>query len=154
MYTWGVSLWGTTIWGGAVAAIGDPPYEEIANIPVCFDFPLRFIEDGNIFQTSFLNSIKNNIKTSVMVNYCGIPLRTFLGSMVPLLAFDPQDDTTKHQIGEEIARSVSVGESRVIVDPLIRVTKSQSKFQAVASFLIPAASRYDEVQVDLVKTYP
>lgn len=89
-----------------------------------FDFPFRFKPNGDAELTTDERGIEHNMRNSVMVLQQGIPLASSLGSRVPLLAFDPEDDSVRSIVAHEIARAIGVGEPRARVDPSLRIIDS------------------------------
>jgi len=104
----------------------DEPVLRPALINTSFDFPFRFTSDGDVVTARDEKSIEDNMKASVMLLKGGIPLYYRLGSRVPLMPFDPNDQATYDLIAMEIVEAVRFGEFRVVVDERSRVITDES----------------------------
>ena len=97
-----------------------------ALINTSFDFPFRFDPDGDIVTARDEKAIEDNMRSSVMIRARGIPLFNQIGSRVPLMPFDPNDQTTYDMISLEIVDAIALGEPRVIVDNRVRLLTDSS----------------------------
>jgi len=120
-----------------------------------FDFPLRFTETCDTVRSNNDNAVVQNMKTSVMVKRRGIFLMEHLGSLVPTLVFDPNDIPTRELIGEEVVRSVKVGEPRAAIDPTLRIvdTQDEHEIQLAFPYAIRQALRWEVKEFNIpIKT--
>jgi phage baseplate assembly protein W len=97
------------------------------------DLPYRYGSDLQL--TGDERAIENNMRNSVMIQRGMIPLRNDLGSRVPLLPFDPNDDVLREEIIAEAERAIAVGEPRATVDQMVRIYESEdNRAQMVISW--------------------
>lgn len=117
----------------------------------CWDFPIRFGERGGVSLTTSKHSIENNMKTSVMIHYGGIPLRAALGSRMHLIPHDPSDGSTQDAIGSEISRSIAVGEPRAIVDPAVIFARDENtgEIKATVAYATRKERKWDSIELDI-----
>jgi phage baseplate assembly protein W len=99
------------------------------------DSPYRYGSDLKL--TGDERAMSNNMINSVMIKRGGIPLRYDLGSRVPLLPFDPNDDALREEIVAEVERAVAVGEPRVTVDGMVRLYEREDNTAQVAIAYYP-----------------
>lgn len=151
---WGSFQWGATQWGQVL----DCSQFDVVVTPLepidlwrnkAFDFPIRFSENGDIEKTSIERSIKNNLLMCLMLRIGGIPLANHLGSMVPMLPFEPNDETTAALVAEEILRSVKIGEPRARVDSSIVTRIHENTIQAIVPYLIKSFSNWQTLELSL-----
>jgi hypothetical protein len=114
-----------------------------------FDFPLRFDEKGDAARTTDEMSIEHGLRASVMIRLGGIPLATHLGSLVPLLPFDPNDPVTGATITEEIIRSTKIGEPRAVVDPGIVTSEDEYTARAIVPYTVPGRSNWSSLRLSI-----
>jgi phage baseplate assembly protein W len=117
-----------------------------------FDFPFRFKPDGDAVMTTDERGIEHNMRNSIMILQQGIPLATSLGSRVPTLPFDPEDDAIRALIVQEAVRAVGIGEPRVRLDPSLRVVDSggTNKVTVAIPYLVRSTVKWQ----DLLFTIP
>jgi len=97
------------------------------------DFPLRFGDTCDLAMTTDDLEIQANMRNCVMIRKSGLPLRSHLGSLISAIIFDPNDEVIKAVIGEEVSRSIAIGEPRAYIDPNF-VAINQSEHTATAMF--------------------
>lgn len=114
-----------------------------------FAFPLRFTDKGDINRTTDEAAIESNLRMSVMLRLNGIPLATHLGSLVPLLPFDPNDDVNSSLIAEEIIRSTKIGEPRAKVDTGIVTSEDENTARAIVPYTVPGRSNWSTLRLSL-----
>lgn len=114
-----------------------------------FDFPLRFVSNGDISRTGGEASIENNLRLSIMIRSRGIPLAAHLGSQVPMLPFDPNDLVTESLITEEIIRSTRIGEPRAVVDTGIITSEDENTARAIVPYAIPGRKDWSTLKLRL-----
>jgi len=150
---WSITLDNGTvaIFTGTIVKYVTLPYEEAivtreATFLSAIDLPLRFESDCDVVFTTDERAINNNMVSSVMVYKTGLPLMGHLGSKVPLLVFDPNDDTIREQVVEEVTRSVKLGERRVTLDSVARVFVSNENELSIGfPYKIDNRENWDEV---------
>jgi hypothetical protein len=127
------------------------PVEEIIDDSTftSWDLPLRFGHSGDLVKTTFEGGIGNNLRNSVMILFNGIPLKTNLGSKVPLEVFENYDSSVRAFLADEIIRAVSVGESRVTVDPDIIAVQNEEKISINVPYIINQQGRWKDVSLNV-----
>jgi phage baseplate assembly protein W len=100
------------------------------------DSPLRFEEDCSVVLTTDEHAIQNNLENSIMVLKRGIPLQQHLGSSIPLLVFDPNDDRTLQEAVHEVLRAASVGEPRAELEKLITAAENDKTLTFAVPFRV------------------
>lgn len=76
------------------------------------DFPVRFIENGNIVLTTDQKAINDTLKNTVFVRKNGIPLFP-LGIGVQDISFDPADIVTRVWLSTKIRDGIIAGVTTV-----------------------------------------
>lgn len=99
------------------------------------DFPYRYGSDLHV--TGDERAMANNMRNSVFIQRGMIPLRSSLGSRVPLLPFDPNDGILREEIIAETEKAIAVGEPRVTVDQMVRIYKSNDETAQMAISYYP-----------------
>lgn len=121
-----------------------------------FDFPFRFKPDGDTVMTTDERGIEHNMRNSIMVLQRGIPLAASLGSRVPTLPFDPEDDALRALIVQEAARAVAVGEPRARLDPSLRVVDTRGTNEATVAipYLVRSTVKWQDLlfKIPVLKT--
>jgi len=119
---------------------------------VAIDFPLRFLEDGDVALVNNEDAIKQNLVNSVMLRRKGVLLSTMLGSMVPLSVFDDDDPAMMAFISHEVVRASSIGEPRAAVDASARILRSDDgNFTLAFPFAVKSQRKWDSVKIPIDK---
>lgn len=100
-----------------------PPYPRLPDEEVdiktkqlsAIDLPFRFLVDCDVVLTYDEAALRNNVLSSVMLFRRNVPLRSNLGSAVPVLQFDPNDEAASYIVNAEIFDSIRLNETRVKV---------------------------------------
>jgi hypothetical protein len=145
MAQYGQSQYGFSQYGqSSVAPEPFPPDPEQPREPDFFyavDSPFRFEEDGDLALTQDEKAIEDNMKNSVFIQKFGIPLRSQIGSRVPLSPFEPNDLATAQALTFDIVEAIREGEDRVYVDSAQVVTNSeQTELSIIVPYLHKASS--------------
>jgi hypothetical protein len=98
------------------------------------DFPFRYVANGNVVLTSDEKNVENNLRLSIFVHHKQVPLATHLGSRVPALPFDPNDNALRQLVSQEAIRAAAAGEPRAILDPSLRVIDEPNENKASLAF--------------------
>jgi hypothetical protein len=150
---WSITLDNGTvaIFTGTIVKYVTLPYEDAivtqeATFLSAIDLPLRFEQDCNVVFTTDERAINNNMVSSVMIYKSGLPLMGHLGSKVPVLVFDPNDEVIREHIVEEVTRSIKLGERRVTLDSTARIFISEdNKLSLGFPYKIDNKENWDEV---------
>lgn len=73
-----------------------------------FRFPMLFLPDGNLSVQEESRASLETAQTSVMVQESGIPFSE-VGTLVPLMAFEPPDDVSLDVVAYQAARGLAAG---------------------------------------------
>jgi hypothetical protein len=94
-----------------------PPVQIINEDLVNISFPFKFAANGDLELTTFENSISNNMKACALIPIKSIPLKTKIGSTLPMQLFDPNDVTMQELISQSVFDSIYAYEKRVVINP-------------------------------------
>lgn len=120
-----------------VGSASDTGVEEESDLLESLDFPLQFKSNGDLTLTSNDRAIQHDLQHAVMILSGGVPLAGHIGSKVPVMPFDPNDDVNSDIIIEEIARSCRLNVPKALVDRDIFIIEDDHSVRAVVPYVSP-----------------
>lgn len=147
--TYGYAVYGIDSYGACVGLPVETLVEAVKTEYTCFDFPLQYLENGDLQKTTLFASVENNLRSSIMLQLGSIPLATHLGSVVPLLPFDPNDVTTEATLIQEVLRATRLGEPRASIDTSIVAVVVDNEIKLIVPYAIAGQVKLDSVNLSL-----
>jgi len=113
---------------------------------------LRVSQDGDIAKDVGVDAIKNSLKNIFLTLQGSRRMLPTFAMNLHYLLFDPLDEITARQIGEEISTVLSNWEDRIIVDKLYVIPKyDQNQYKIKLFFKVKNSEHTEDIEYILDK---